>query len=230
MPSMMGYIIRRTIKPHIGAYAACLKDRLLPTLGNIEQEARRVEREYYERLCSSRSSEDADLASYAEQAQDEGIDHYTMMMSITHGLVSLFTAGLFHLFEQKLMSVYGQSLQLDDLPVSFNFSDLKDAFGKTGIQLDTFRSYPKLQELHHAANCIKHGDGRSCDELRRRRPELFRPPDFDTLEASREFLRQNPVRQPLGGEDLFISHEEFETYVEAVQGFWDDLADTLENR
>jgi hypothetical protein len=70
----MGYYIRMIIKPHIKPYAECLKGRLLPSLGNLEEEAKRVEADIYERLCAHASVYD-DPASLAEQAFDEGISY-----------------------------------------------------------------------------------------------------------------------------------------------------------
>jgi hypothetical protein len=236
MSSFMRYYIRNIIKPHIKAYARCLKHRLLPSLDNVEQESNRFGMEVYERLCEAHASEDADPASFAEQAMDEGISYAVMMSSITQALINLFAAGLYHLFEQQLMYIYTRSLSCPAGSKSLKFDELRQEFAKADINMDKFRSYSKLQELRHVANCVKHGEGEdleSCAKLRKQRPDLFESiaslsSSLPLDESGEAFKRKSPVRQPLGGEDLYISEKEFDRYVSDVESFWDELADILE--
>jgi hypothetical protein len=192
--------------------------------------------EVYERLCEAHTSEDDDPTSLAEQATDEGISYAVMMSSITQGLINLFAAGLYHLFEQHLMYIYSRMLSCPHGSQSLKFDELRKEFAKDNIEMDKFRSYRKLQELRHIANCVKHGEGKdhkSCATLRQLRPDLFESiaslssslPLDESWEVSK---KKNPVRQPLGGEDLYINEKEFDCYVSDVESFWDELADILE--
>ncbi len=160
-----------------------------------------------------------------------------MMSSITQGLINLFAAGLYHLFEQQLMYIYSRWLNCPDGSQSLKFNELRKEFAKANIEMDKFKSYKKLQELRHIANCVKHGEGDdrdSCATLRQLRPDLFESIAFLSsslpLDESWEaFKRRRPVRQPLGGEDMYISEKEFDCYVSEVESFWDELADILES-
>jgi len=119
---------------------------------------------------------------------------------------------------------------------SLRFDQLRDEFAKATIEMDNFKSYKKLQELRHITNCVKHGKGDdrdSCAKLRELRPDLFQfidsfsasLPSHETYEL---FKRNRAVRQPLVGEDLYISANQFASYASEVDSFWDELVEILE--
>ena len=97
-----------------------------------------------------------------------------------------------------------------------------------GIDVATFSSWGKIEELRLVANCVKHADGPSCAQLKELRPDLFVPPFVkkETEEADLAFVGQ--VFQPLAGEDLYVSANDFEKYVEAVKGFWQEFAEAFD--
>ena len=50
------------------------------------------------------------------------------------------------------------------------------------IDVERFKSWPKVEELNRLADAIKHADGWSCERLKELRPDLFCHPDLDTGE------------------------------------------------
>jgi hypothetical protein len=224
------FYFRREYIPQIEFYASCLKDRLPPTVTNLEEEAKKVEEDTYWRLLSKATSVDPDIASLAEQAVDEGLSHYQMMEQTVQGITNLFTVGLFHLFEQQLMYFHRKWLMGSDDRDQLKIDVAKDQLLQRGIDVKGFTSYSKVHELRVLANCIKHGDGPSCEELRRVQPILFRSPHLrDHPEMNLPWNPPpRPVIQPMAGEDIYMTMDEFVRYAEAVKTFWSELGSALE--
>lgn len=59
-----------------------IETRLLPTFDDIENEAKKIEEQKWDKLCSSCVSPDTDPAYLTEKAHDAGLDYY--MMVSTH--------------------------------------------------------------------------------------------------------------------------------------------------
>ena len=91
--------------PEIETLAQCLGERILPTFNGLEDEAKRVEEEENERLCML-SGPDDDGAVIAEKAFEAGLDHYVRLRNMRQGIINMFCAGLYHLFEQHLFNFY----------------------------------------------------------------------------------------------------------------------------
>jgi hypothetical protein len=47
-----------------------------------------------------------DMADAAESAQEVGLELYLQLTGVRQGVLNLFTASLYHLFEQQLMVFY----------------------------------------------------------------------------------------------------------------------------
>lgn len=225
------HYFRKIFVPQAQAFADCLTKRLLPTFESVEEEAQKLEQEEYERLSRTYPYEDGpDDATLCEWARDEAITYYQVMHDAEQGVVNLFAIGLYHLLEQQLTFFVRRWLLFDDKAVPARIWDeAKTLLLERGVNIETVPAYPKVNELRLLANCIKHGDGKSCEDLRQLRPELFRVPGTHELDVFDELeLPPVPVIQPLGGEDVYVSKEEFEIYVAAVKSFWTDLSKLLE--
>ena len=93
--------------------------------------------------------------------------------------------------------------------------------------MTTFISWPRIDELRHLANCVKHAEGNSCEQLRKLRPDLFENPTVEPEFKIRGIVQH--VRNPLIGEDIYITEQEFASYAEVVRQFWLELANAMEN-
>ena len=142
---------------------------------------------------------------------------------------NLFTAGLYHFFEQSFFKFHRRELlwlpDNDKDPSLIKWKPAKERLVKYyRIDIEKFSSWTKVNELRLLANTVKHADGDSCAELKGLRPDLFVSPHRQNDRYALELAQVTPVIQPLAGEDVYVSPEEFAKYVEAVKMFWEELA------
>ena len=222
--------IRRALLPDLDAFVRCLPDRLLPTFASVHEEAKRVEREVWNRPPPG-DPEDFDPGDHAERAQDAGVVYYGTMKGVEQGLLNLYTVGLAHLLEQQLLFIHRRELlsfpEEEHDARLFKFEVMKERLKAADIDIETFKSWPRIQELRLLSNTAKHADGKSCADLKRRRPELFTklfPGETDT-----GWVEHVPVYQPLIGEHLYVTRELYEEYAAAAKHFLVELAEALEH-
>lgn len=92
-----------------------------------------------------------------------------------------------------------------------------------GADLTAFKSWSSIDQLRLVANVVKHGEGRSAEELKRRNPERFgrqQPPELRGVPTSLPAM-------PLIGQALRLTEEDFERYRATLLQFWDELAEAL---
>lgn len=215
-------------------YAESLRTKVVPSFDNISDEAALVEKETVDRLGQHFDPDRDDPSDCYETAHNAAVDFYVMASRIRQGIINMFAAGLYHLFEQQLLKLHRQELlsiceargPIDaDL---LKLSVAKDRLSGKGINIDGFSSWGRIHnELRLVANTVKHADGRSCADLKIVRPELFIYPSSERNKWEQD-VSQYQVVQPLAGEDLFITLEHFEEFVTAVKTFWEELADAVE--
>ena len=213
-------------------FAKALNQKILPAFENISEEAHQAEQEAYAQAIQFFDPDNHDPADYAEAAAYVGIDYGIMAFGMMQGITNLFTVGLYHLFEQWFFKFHRRELLYvgEDWDLSLiNWDEAKKRLlGIYRIRIEAFISWNKINELRLVANTVKHADGTSCDVLKKLRPDLFVPPSLkkDSLES--DLAKVGEVFQPLAGEDLYISTEEFTKYVEAVKLFCEELAKSFD--
>jgi hypothetical protein len=198
----------------IDYYAKSLRGKVLPAFDDISEEASKVEDEAYHRLAGFIDPEGFDPADIVDQAHDAGISFYMMAEGVVQGIVNMFTAGLYHLFEQQLLRLHRQELLFGSEENNPQLLTVKEARYRLRrdyeIDISAFASWSKLEELSHAANAVKHADGGSCTKLKRIRPDLFRHPSLkDDADPPVPWTVHRQVYLPLAGEDLYISLDDF---------------------
>src|SRR5436309_9857605 len=222
--------IRRALLPDLDAFARCLPERLLPTFASVDEEAKRVEQEVWDTPAPG-DPEDFDPGDHAERAQDAGVVYYETMKGVEQGLINLYTVGLAHLLEQQLLFIHRRELlsfpEEEHDARLFTFEVMKERLKAAGINIETFKSWPPIEELRVLSNTAKHADGRSCAELKRRRPELFVKLFPGETDASL-WAEHVAVYQPLMGEQLYVTRELYEEYAAAAKQFLVELAEALE--
>jgi hypothetical protein len=87
------------------------------------------------------------------------------------------TAALYHLVEQQVcylcrLAFYGPQ------GVPLNPGTSISLLRALDVDVTTFTSWLRIDELRHLANCVKHAEGNSCEQLRKIRPDLFEKPTF----------------------------------------------------
>jgi hypothetical protein len=222
--------IRKHIIPHFEHLEKTFTQRILPTFETVESEAEQVSNKKWEQLIHQPGDPDEDLSDLAEEALEEGISYYITMMGIRQGLLNIFAVGIWHLFEQELLFIHRKELLLpqeENNAELFKLSEIKRRLKQTGIDIEKFRSWNKLEELRLVANTVKHADGISATQLKKRRPNMFIPPE----ERDDPFWGHIPpptqIFKPLAGEDLYLTPGEIKSYFQAVKDFWDELMENL---
>lgn len=223
--------IRTAFISKIDLFAHCLTDKVIPAFDNLEEESENIaEREFKNRIESFGS--ETDLDDIAEEAQDKAIDYYVMMKSMIQGTINMFTAGLYHIFEQQLFFFHRKELLSRNEEDNTNLLKIHAVIvrlANNGINIKKFKSWEKIDELRLVANTAKHADGQSSEALKKLRPKLFWRPDFiDGFDSHK--LPTTSVYQPLMGDDLYITHQEFMSYVKSVKDFWYEMIEALKGK
>ncbi|MCB2226564.1 MAG: hypothetical protein KQH53_07785 [Desulfarculaceae bacterium] len=212
------------IRPQITTILKIVKEKIIPIFKQAEVEADEVsDRAWY----AEGYSENADPGSMADYAMEMGLDHYSLLTNLTYGILNLFSVHLYHLYEQHLVYLCMHELihpaTFPD-PHSLNATIVNQMLTDKGIETFSFKTYPKIKELKYVCNCVKHGDGRSCEEVKKLRPVLFEHPSFRGQDIPS--LPPGPIITPLAGDSLWISEQDFEEYAQAVLSFFEELFQT----
>lgn len=211
--------IDRNFIPEITAYSQCLTQRLLPTFESLEDEAKEIEQNSLSGSCP----ENVDPASVAENAMEAAVRYMHTMTGIRQGLINMFGAGLYHLFEQQLLS-FGRSQFQSQAEALTEVKLLFKILKEHGIELSTFTTWRRINELRLLANAVKHAEGPSCKELRDLREDLFRSPySLSLFRLSRGL----PVNQPLAGQGIYLRMDDFNRYSEDVKALWTEFGRKL---
>ncbi|SPZ37411.1 Uncharacterised protein [Plesiomonas shigelloides] len=220
-------LINKDFPSQVRALVSTLDARILPSFSEIESEAESVQNECYEKLCSMPYDDRFDDGDLHESAFNAGLEHYQLMSGIQQGLINMFAASLYHLYEQQIMYFLRKEIlhpkeqdNVNFLKQSVFISRLRSA----GINIKSFPCYEKLDELSLLANTIKHGQGQSSKRLFSIRPDLFQQPSIISFGAS----GYHSVFTPLMGEDIYVSLKDINEYSLAIQEFWFSFYTALE--
>jgi hypothetical protein len=113
-------------------------------------------------------------------------------------------------------------------PAAFGFRVFEARLLEAGVRLEDVHGWSTIKELRAVGNAIKHADGASADVVRNLRPELFTAPVLrQTAYTSRP---ERPIFMPLAGDDLYVTEEDFRSYVTEVVGFLEAFASVIEER
>ena len=205
-------------------YGTAFNERIFPAFDTVESELEAYMNNLYQELGRMPYDDSIDMSDVAELAQEQGVEYYESLSGVRQSITSIALAGLYHLIEQQI-GFFLRKEVLDSWEVNemspFPAKELPDRLASRGIVVTDFPSWPKVDQLRLIANAIKHGEGRSVEQLRTIRPDLFDEPQFrgDSMFASIAV----PVLLPLAGEDFFPTTDDFSMYVEAARGFWAEL-------
>ncbi len=209
----------------ITIFKGCVCDRMLRSFDTLHEEVQRKAQEVF-RSCSLADGEDP--SSAAEWAQDEAFEWGCSVGAFFLGATALFTAGLFHLFEQQA-GRFQESIEHSPRPsdrqgVELGVENLTGWLAKHGISCTSFPEWQRINELRHVANVSKHAEGRSASQLRALRPDLFELPETLLPQGLRGVM---VARSPLAGDGLYIPEGQFKTYADTLHSFWLWLAECL---
>lgn len=220
------HYIRGVFIEETRTFGQTLKNRILKAFGNIEQEAEELKEKEYKRLLQTPVGENGGpgMDELAERAEEEGINFYITMTNLQQGIVNMFAVALYGLFTQQLMLFHRRELlgihEENDQEL-FTPDEVKRRLCENGIDIEKFRSYGKIRELKLVANTVKHAEGWAAKDLRNIRPDLFISPHSILLKP------RSTLFKPLLGEDFFVTSDDIVSYTDAIEEFWEELADAL---
>lgn len=228
--SYMAWRVRSTAIPYVEAYGEFVLRDVLSVFGNPEKRADELANAEYARLGSQPAGDDCDgdMSTFAEQANNRGLAFYGTMSSFHQTTLNLFTAGLFHLVEQQLANLCHDAT-IDEHPPKESYLDKVYDWYKTNFQLDLHLSeqWDKIHELRLVANTIKHAEGKSAQDLRQLRPELFRHPALRG-DPPDSFSIAFPIHLPLGGDDIYVTEDALTEFWNAATEFLTEIATHFE--
>lgn len=219
--------IRNQFVKQIELLNESIQTRLIPTFDTIEKEAEEISQKEWDRLCSSCYSPDIDPADLAEKAQEAGIDYYITLSGIKQALLNITATALYHLFEQQIIFFLRREVlhpsQENDTEL-MKVSVFREQLLKKGIDIYSFRSWGKINELRIVSNSIKHAEGTSASELRKMRPDMFKHPML-RIHPEMELMHSAIYRvyMPMAGEDIFVLQDDLSEYKNVLVNFWDEL-------
>lgn len=217
----------------IDTFCEVLEERVLPVFSNAESEAEEVAEREYQRLGSLPGGGDGPLFEMdeaAERAHEAGLAHYEMLLAANQAFLNLATVALYHMFEQQLIVFHRRQVlhpaEEHDQKLSTSLDVFYERLEAGGVRVNALPSWATVEELRLAANTIKHGEGQSARRLRRLRPRLFTPPVFHGTRWETSDVH-GTVSQPLAGEDVYITIDDFRRYRCALVTFWAEFGEAI---
>lgn len=134
------------------------------------------------------------------------VDNYT-----ANEAAKAFALTLDGIFERQL----SRMAQMKGLSAGSWDKSLKSCTDAAGIDLAAIAIKDDLSELHLIANVVRHGEGRSCVDLKTVAPQLWHSPSQDYYDLA-------PGPTPTS-EELRIRPDDLRRYARAIQRFWGHL-------
>ncbi|PLR70325.1 hypothetical protein [Bacillus sp. UMB0728] len=192
-------------------------NRTIPSFGDIEKEATDYADSIYNNFPAD---ENNDPATVADFANDEGIQLYELLNTMKKNHLLMTISMMCQIWEQQLIKFtvteMRHFLSFDNNALSFG--DAKKIFELHGVIFKELLSWNKIREMRLLVNTTKHGDGESARKLRKIRPDYFELDIIkgtDTLELAGAVL--------LDSYSLMVAEQDFRSYVEATETFWDEM-------
>jgi len=210
---------KKYLKYQIGQFVDLFLLKLKPVFDNIDTEAEEHGNNYFNDTQHYSYSEYIDPADLAEQAMDQTIKHYEFLNLGRYVLIASWHVALFEAFEQQVRNfLYKELLHSFRLSINHVFSrlnDLKKILAFYCVDLRSLKGLKKIDHLRLVCNVIKHGEGESANELRKKRSDLIK--SFDNVELLELY------GSSLLDEVLNIDEDTLKEFGNAIESFWDSF-------
>lgn len=221
--------LRDLKKKEIILYKDTFKEKIYPVFSNIEDEAERLSNDIYENFMNSPCycEEDfIDPATIAEDASQIGVDYYQNYSLMRYNTLAMWISMLYQFWEQQVRKFLYDEMR-NYFEIEFNefcingIRDIKEMFKCHKMNIDELYCWEGVDELRLLCNTLKHGDGKSAEQLRKRRPDFF------VKDGLEEFDLLNMYNTTLLEEVLNISEKDYYSYCEILLFFWDELPERM---
>jgi hypothetical protein len=219
--------IRTRVMRDVSIYAGSARARVLPVFDALSREASKVADDDFERVYKQLTGDNYEEAeAAAAQSVERGLEFYETVVSVRWAVLSLFTSGLFHLFEQHVAVLYAEAVLKNRTASNLRLQKVAERF-KTTLHIDVseFPTWAKVLELQLVASAVRDADGVAAKKLRAIRADLFTYPAW--RERGVRWQKRRFDRFLLG-EGVYVTPPEFDQYVGAVMGFWSALASRID--
>lgn len=211
---------KQYLKKQIRNFVDVYNLKLKTVFENIDSEADEHANDYFQEVFdNSYSPESIDPADVADYAMDKAIEHWDLLNHGRYALLSSWHIALYEAFEQQMRHfLYNELLRNFKITMNHIFSkfgDLKKILIHYGVDLGSVEGLKEIDQLRLVCNVVKHGEGSSAAELRKKRPDIIKKhEDIELLELYGTSLLD---------EVLNINEETLIEFGTAIERFWDSL-------
>jgi len=190
--------------------------KLNPVFENIDEEAEEHGNKFFNNAGGHGDPESIDPGDYAEEAMDRSIEHWEFLNHGRYVLLASWHVALYEAFEQQLRRYLYRELSHDfNLTINHVFSkfnDMKKVLFLYQIDLSSLKGLKQIDHLRLLCNVIKHGEGESANDLRKKRPDLIKThDDIDLLDLYESRLLEDVLE---------ISEKTLDESGNTVKEFW----------
>lgn len=210
---------KKYLKDQISKFIDLFILKLYPVFENIDQQAEEHGNDFFNNSCGHGDPESIDPGDFAEEAMDRAFKHWEFLNHGRYVLLASWHVALYEAFEQQLRSYLFNELS-HDFNLSINhvfskFDDMKKILFLYQIDFASLKGLKQIDELRLLCNVIKHGEGASAADLRKKRPELIKMvDDIELLDLYSSSLLE---------EVLEISDKTLSEFGKAINNFWESF-------
>jgi hypothetical protein len=230
--------MRKVFVPEIEWMRRSVFDHILPSFPDPSTDADKARDAVWEMAMSQPSDGSDDPASCADWAEEKGLETYLGITRMRQAAANLSAAMLWHLLEQQMLFFHMRQVlkvheeqEVREKPKTrghlFRLDEFHQRLDAGGCSMKVLPSWPNVDELRLVANAVKHGPGKSLDDLFEIRPDLLTLPKSEKLNLP---LGQSLawVEKPAGGEDIYVGDADLAAYFDAVTSLWQEFSNAIE--
>jgi hypothetical protein len=210
---------KQYLKDQIGRFVDIYNLKLKLVFDNIDDEAEEYGNNFFEEAQQYSHPDSIDPSYIAEEAMDRASNHWDLLNHGRYVLLASWHVALYEAFEQQVRSYLLKELS-HDFRVTIKhivsrFDDMKKLLILYGVDLGSLKGLKEIDHLRLVCNVVKHGEGGSANELRKKRPDLIKThDDIELLELYGSSLLD---------EALAISEETLIEFGKAIEDFWNSF-------
>ena len=207
---------RRYLQYQISQFVDLFILKLVPVFENIDAEAEEYGNKFFNNSYGYSNPESIDPGKHADKAMEHAIKHWEFLKHGRYVLIASWHVALYEAFEQQLRSYLYRELShnynLTIINVSSKFDELKKILFLYQIDIDSLKGLKQIDQLRLLCNVIKHGEGTSAENLRKKRPDIIK------TQGDIELLKL--YDSSLLNEVLEISDRTLIEFGNAIKDFW----------
>lgn len=210
---------KKYLKDQITQFVDLFILKLKPVFENIDTEAEEHGNSFFNDVLFHSHQEAIDPSDLAEEAMDRTFKHWEFLNHGRYVLTASWHVALYEAFEQQVRHYLYRELSHDfDLTISeiaSKFDDFKKILVLYKIDFSSLKGLKQIDHLRLVCNIIKHGEGESAKDLRKKRPDLIK--NFDDIELLELY------GSSLLDEVLEINEKTLVEFGNAIGEFWNSF-------